>query len=339
MPSFQNPEAFFLLLFIPLVFLLRKFGIFSKISFFITLGNWNGKYFEWNYKLRNFISALSYIFLIAGYSFCVIALSKPVTYKQERVFTSRGNDIIFVLDVSPSMAARDISLFEASSKITRIEAAKNAIYKIVESNPSSSFGLVGMAKESAILVPPTVDNQFFMNKLQEIQIGSLGDGTALGDGISTALYHLISTKASKKSVILITDGENNSGSIHPETAAELAGENNIPLYVLGVGIQGRSTLEYVDAKTGKLISGSFNSSFDSSQLKRLSVLGNARYFEISTLNELNLALSMISKTESVVQSYYSKISVIEHYQIFLIFAGCFVVLAWIIKRLYLQELF
>ena len=108
MPSFQNPEAFLLLILIPLVFILRKAGIFSRISFFLTLGDWNGEFFKWNFKIRKFASILSHVFIILSYILCVFALAKPVLYRQERVFTSRGNDIVFVLDVSPSMAAKDI---------------------------------------------------------------------------------------------------------------------------------------------------------------------------------------------------------------------------------------
>ena len=321
MPSFQNPEAFLLLILIPLVFILRKAGIFSRISFFLTLGDWNGEFFKWNFKIRKFASILSHVFIILSYILCVFALAKPVLYRQERVFTSRGNDIVFVLDVSPSMAA------------------KESIVSILSSNPGSSFALIAMAKDAAVLVPPTCDHEYFLNRLNEVQIASLGDGTAIGVGLSTAVFHLISSKAEKKAVVLITDGENNCGEIHPEVAAELAKNHGISLYTLGVGFQGTSRLEYVDPKTGKIVSGSFNSSFDSASLKKLSSIAGGRYFEITTLDELNLALSVISKRENLPQSYYSKITSVEYYDKLLFLAAVFIVLSWILKRLYLEELF
>ena len=321
MPSFQNPEAFLLLILIPLVFILRKAGIFSRISFFLTLGDWNGEFFKWNFKIRKFASILSHVFIILSYILCVFALAKPVLYRQERVFTSRGNDIVFVLDVSPSMAAKDI------------------VVSVLSSNPGSSFALIAMAKDAAVLVPPTCDHEYFLNRLNEVQIASLGDGTAIGVGLSTAVFHLISSKAEKKAVVLITDGENNCGEIHPEVAAELAKNHGISLYTLGVGFQGTSRLEYVDPKTGKIVSGSFNSSFDSASLKKLSSIAGGRYFEITTLDELNLALSVISKRENLPQSYYSKITSVEYYDKLLFLAAVFIVLSWILKRLYLEELF
>ena len=321
MPSFQNPEAFLLLILIPLVFILRKAGIFSRISFFLTLGDWNGEFFKWNFKIRKFASILSHVFIILSYILCVFALAKPVLYRQERVFTSRGNDIVFVLDVSPSMAA------------------KESVVSILSSNPGSSFAFIAMAKDAAVLVPPTCDHEYFLNRLNEVQIASLGDGTAIGVGLSTAVFHLISSKAEKKAVVLITDGENNCGEIHPEVAAELAKNHGISLYTLGVGFQGTSRLEYVDPKTGKIVSGSFNSSFDSASLKKLSSIAGGRYFEITTLDELNLALSVISKRENLPQSYYSKITSVEYYDKLLFLAAVFIVLSWILKRLYLEELF
>ena len=150
---------------------------------------------------------------------------------------------------------------------------------------------------------------------------------------------MISSKAEKKAVVLITDGENNCGEIHPEVAAELAKNHGISLYTLGVGFQGTSRLEYVDPKTGKIVSGSFNSSFDSASLKKLSSIAGGRYFEITTLDELNLALSVISKRENLPQSYYSKITSVEYYDKLLFLAAVFIVLSWILKRLYLEELF
>ena len=339
MPSFQNPEAFLLLILIPLVFILRKAGIFSRISFFLTLGDWNGEFFKWNFKIRKFASILSHVFIILSYILCVFALAKPVLYRQERVFTSRGNDIVFVLDVSPSMAAKDIVVSVKKEKQSRIEAAKESIVSILSSNPGSSFALIAMAKDAAVLVPPTCDHEYFLNRLNEVQIAFLGDGTAIGVGLSTAVFHLISSKAEKKAVVLITDGENNCGEIHPEVAAELAKNHGISLYTLGVGFQGTSRLEYVDPKTGKIVSGSFNSSFDSASLKKLSSIAGGRYFEITTLDELNLALSVISKREYLPQSYYSKITSVEYYDKLLFLAAVFIVLSWILKRLYLEELF
>lgn len=331
MPSFQNPAAFLLLILIPILFLLRKMGFFSKISFVITLSDWDGESFSWNDKLRKFVAFFVFLFTILGYVAAVTALAGPIIYKQERVYTSRGTDILFVLDISPSMAAQDMN------GSNRLETAKNAINYIVENNTGASFGVVAMAAESAVVVPPTMDHTLFLQRMNDIPIGNLGDGTAIGVGLSTAIYHLAASSAPKKCIVLITDGENNAGAIHPETAAELAASQNITLYTLGVGSKGSAPIEYIDPKTNKKYSGYLTSSFDSTQLKLIASIANGRYFEAQTLNDLSLALLVITKNESTVQTYHSRTTSVEYYDKLIFISGAFLVLAWILRRLYLKE--
>lgn len=331
MPSFQNPAAFLLLILIPVLFLLRKLGFFSKISFVITLSDWGGESFSWKGKIRRFASFLVFLLTILGYVSAVTALAGPIMYKQERVYTSRGTDILFVLDISPSMAAQDMN------GLNRLETAKNSISYIVENNSGASFGVVAMAAEAAVVVPPTMDHKLFLQRVNSIPIGNLGDGTAIGVGLSTAIYHLAGSSAPKKCIVLITDGENNAGSIHPETAAELAASQNITLYTLGVGSKGSAPIEYVDPKTNKKYSGYLNSSFDSTQLKLIASIANGRYFEAQTLNDLSLALLVITKNESVVQTYHSRTTSVEYYDKLIFVSAVFLILAWIIRRLYLKE--
>ena len=213
MPDFRNPAAFFLLLLVPALFIARALGVFTRIAFPATLSDWGGKTFEWKGRLRSAASFVSRIFIIAAFAFTVAALADPVVYHQERVYTSRGADILFVVDTSPSMAVKDIA------NMTRLDAARRAIRTLSLDTGGISFGLVAMATEAAIVVPPTTDRAVFFSRLDALSIGSLGDGTAIGTGLSTAVYHLSSSAAPKKCIVLVTDGENNAGSIHPETAA------------------------------------------------------------------------------------------------------------------------
>ena len=194
----SNPIVLLFLFAIPLFFLLRKLGIFQKKSFLLSFADWNGLSFSWKNPLISVARIFSTILCISGYICLVIALSGPVTTNQEKIFTSRGAEILFVLDTSPSMGALDI----ASSN--RLDAAKTAISTMVKSLPGASFGLVGTGSESGLLVPPTMDHQTFLSRLIQLKIGEMGDGTALGTGISTGVYHLDSTKSQSKHV-LITD--------------------------------------------------------------------------------------------------------------------------------------
>lgn len=278
-----------------------------------------------------FFSAVSAVFGYAGFVFVVLALAEPVYYRQERVYTSRGTDIMFVIDVSPSMAARDI----AGDR--RIDAAKKAVQELASLNSGASFGIVAMAGEAAVIVPPTIDRSCFVSRLSEIQTGSLGDGTALGTGLCTAAAHLASSSSSKKCIVLVTDGENNAGAIHPDTASELAARNGITVYTLGIGAEGSAPIEYVDPQTGKKYSGYLQSSFDAASLRQIALLGGGRYFEVRSLADLSLALSVISRNESTVQSYHSKTTGIELYENLLAAACVCFIIGWIIKRVFLME--
>lgn len=331
MPDFQNPAAFLLLLLIPLLYIFRKAGIFSRPSFIVTLSDWNGKNFLWHKPVRNFGSVLSRILVVSGFVIVVIAFSEPVLYKQERVYTSRGTDVVFVVDISPSMAARDMGNF------TRLETAKTSIKKLVESNPGATFGVVAMGEEAAIVIPPTIDKKIFTERLETLSIGQLGNGTAIGTGVATAVFHLSGSAAPKKCIVLLTDGENNSGAIHPETAAELAKRNNIALYIMGIGTSGSIPLEYTDPSTGKNYSGYLNSSYNEESLRKLAVTGDGRFFEIKSLNDFNLALSMIVNNQSVVQTYHSKTVSCDYYDKLVFVAGILFILSWIIKRIFLKE--
>lgn len=332
MLDFENPAAFVFLLFIPVLYILRHFKFFVPISFPLILADWNGSEFKWNKKSRNFFSLVSRVLIAASYVCVVIAFADPVIHHQEKVYNSRGSDILFVVDVSPSMAAIDIG------GKSRIKAAQEAILTIAKENQGNSIGLVEMAKNAAVVVPPTMDRKVFYDKLQNLAVGEMGDGTALGIGISCAVLHLESSTAPKKSIVLITDGENNAGSVHPNTAARMAKSNGISLYILGLGTTGSVPLEYVDPNTGKIHSGYLNSQYDAEALNKIALEGDGKFYEVTSMNSLSQVLSSINKNETVVQNYQIKNVDSTYYREFLYIAVILIVVSWLIKRLFLQEI-
>ncbi len=332
MISFENPAAFILLLLIPLLYILRFIRIFNQITFPAVLSDWDGHSFEWKGKTQKFLSVLAGIFFTAGYLISVAALAAPVISNQEKVYTSLGTDIVFVIDTSPSMSAKDMDNGQ------RLEAAKNAIYSLSGKNDGSRYGLVALGSNAAVLVPPTNDHNFFIERLSKISAGNFGNGSAIGDGLSTAVCHLVSSSAPKKCIVLLTDGENNAGEIHPETAAQLAADNNITIYVVGIGSKGKVPIEYTDPATGKLYSGYLDSNFNPASLKKIAAISGGRYFEAQTLDELSGILSTVSKTESISQNYTSRTVNKLFYQQFLSTAIVLFILAWFIRRILLKEM-
>ncbi|MCH5290294.1 MAG: VWA domain-containing protein [Treponema sp.] len=331
MIEFENPAAFFLLLLIPALYFLRAAHIFTRMTFPLVLADWNGSQFEWKNGLRSFFSGFVQVLMICSFVCTIIACAEPVVHHQEKVYSSRGADILFVIDTSPSMAARDIA------GTSRIEAAKQAIAVLAQQNSGATVGLVQMAKDAALVVPPTMERSAFFTRLESLIAGELGDGTAIGTGISYAVYHLESSQSPKKSIVLITDGENNAGAIHPLTAAHLAKEKNISLYVLGIGTRGRVSIEYVDPKTGRVYSGDFDSNYDIHKLAQIATEANGKFFTIENMSDLSQALESVSKNESVAQSYHLKNHDAQYYRQFLYLAGLLAILAWIIRSLVLRE--
>lgn len=335
MIQFSHPQAFFFLLAIPALYILRRLGIFSRVAFPLTISDWGGKSFVYKNPVSRAASLFSELLAVLAFASLVVALANPIVRHQEKIYTSRGTDILFVLDTSPSMAARDILL--VSGQITRLEAAKLGIRTLASSARGAQYGLLAMASEAACIVPPTNDLDFFEKRLGSVSAGEFGEGTALGIGLATAVYHLASSNAPKKCIILITDGENNAGSINPETAAQLASENEITLYIFGIGTNGSVPIEYVDPQSGKIRSGFYESDFDTAPLERLALLAGGAYFGIESTAALSDALSEISRREESVQSFRYQNSDTDCYATFLFLSALIFGAAWIIRRIFLSE--
>ena len=332
MPSFENPAAFLLLLALPVLYFLRALKIFKPVALPLVFSDWEGKSFKWDGKITKISEIMAFVFCVLAYIILVFAAAEPVIHHQEKIYTSKGADILFVLDTSPSMAAKDIA------NMSRLTAARTGIHTLVNSNKGASFGLVAMASEAAAVVPPTIDHELFLRQLDSLVIGGLGEGSAIGIGLSSAVYHLLSSSAPKKCIVLITDGENNAGSIHPDTAARLARGNNITLYTFGIGTKGTVPIEYIDPQTGKVHSGWYDSDFDSTTLEEIAATAGGRYFGIESTAALSDALSSISRKQSVVQTFHYKTADEKLFPYLLAASAVFFILAWVIRRILLREI-
>ena len=297
MISFHNPLAFLAFLLVLLIFTLRKIGLFKRISFPAVLSDWGGQGFFWKGRGHKVLSVTAKLFYLLAFCAITLALADPVKVTKEKVYNSVASEIIFVMDTSPSMAAKDMD------GTRRLDAAKNAISSIMQDEEGYGFGLVVFGSEASLAIPPTINHQHFYNKMGSLVLGNMGDGSAIGDGLSTAVYHLTSSTAQKKCIILLTDGENNAGKIHPETAAQLAAEYGIKLYVVGIGTKGTIPIEYTDPKTGLTKAGYLESNYNSAALRKIATTGGGKYYEVRTLDELKYSLENVTSQESVNQSF------------------------------------
>ena len=170
---------------------------------------------------------------LAAIAAVIVVLARPQVRDNWRTTSTEGTDIVIAMDVSSSMLARDF-------QPNRFEAAKNVAAQFIAGRENDNIGLVIFAGESLTGVPMTVDRSQLLSYLQGLNMNMLEDGTAIGDGIATALNRLKEGRAKSKSIILLTDGSNNTGVVAPVTASEVAKELGVKIYTIGVGTNGNA---------------------------------------------------------------------------------------------------
>lgn len=205
---------------------------------------WRGKYLhsEMQYSHSGFIRNvkksfrlyllhLPFALRILVLALLILALARPQSTSRTQDVTIEGIDIVVALDISGSMLAEDF-------KPNRMEAAKETAVEFVNMRPGDRIGLTIFSGESFTMVPLTTDHELLKDMLRNVHTGMVEDGTAIGDGLATAINRLRESDAISKVIILLTDGINNAGVIDPLTAAEIAQIYNIRVYTVGVGSSG-----------------------------------------------------------------------------------------------------
>lgn len=174
---------------------------------------------------------LEFVLRLIAIGAVIVALSRPQTFDHFKNSQIEGTDIALALDISGSMTAKDISP-------SRITAAKDVAARFINSRMDDNMALVVFAGEALSLMPLTNDRAALVNALKSVNMGILNDGTAIGDGLTSAVNRLLAGQAKSKSIVLLTDGTNNAGDVAPSTAAEIARQNGIKVYTIGVGTNG-----------------------------------------------------------------------------------------------------
>jgi len=227
--EWANPEYLWLLIAIPLMilwYLLRNKRRDSEILF-------SGTEVFKNMPRSPKVWMIHSLFVlrILVVSLLIIAMARPQSVSSKQNINIEGIDIVMALDVSSSMLARDL-------KPDRLEASKSVAKDFIAKRPNDRVSLVIFSGEAFTQVPLTTDHQMIYTLFREIESGMIEDGTAIGDGLATSVSRLKDSDAISKVIILLTDGVNNSGSLDPRSAAEMAKMFGIRVYTIGVGTQG-----------------------------------------------------------------------------------------------------
>ena len=293
--EFANPKMFWLLLLVPLAILWYVLRYkkqeasvnFSDLKGMVKLPK------TWKAYLRHLLFALK----MAALALLIVALARPQSTSTNSTSNIEGIDIVMAMDVSGSMLARDL-------KPDRLTAAKNVASEFVKGRPDDRMGLVIFSGESFTQVPLTTDHGMMVNMLAEMKNGLVEDGTAIGDGLATAINRLKDSEAVSKVVILLTDGMNNAGSVDPYTAAEIAKLYGIRVYTIGVGTYGTAPYP-VQTPFGGTVLQQIKVEIDEKLLNSIAESTGGKYFRASSNQKLDEIYQEIDKLER------SKIEVTE----------------------------
>ena len=237
---------------------------------------------------------LSFALKMGALACLIIILCRPQTKDSWSTSDVEGTDIVIALDVSTSMPPN------------RFESAKRVATQFVSGRDHDNIGLVLFAGESFTQVPMTMDNATLVNAIGMTEVGVLEDGTAIGDGIATAINRIRDGKAKSKSIILLTDGSNNTGVVAPNTAADIALKYGIKIYTIGVGSNGTAEYPVAIDYAGNIQYQRMPVVIDEATLKTIASKTGGKYFRAtsgSVLRSIFKEIDQLEKTHMDVQRF------------------------------------
>lgn len=319
--EFANPEFLWLLILLPIVALWHFFthkNDTAKLTFSSTKGLVKTSLIA---KLKPFL----YILRLVAIGSLIIAIARPrnkeVTTKTK---SNKGIDIVMAIDVSASMLAKDL-------KPNRLEALKKVAVDFITKRPNDRIGIVVYAGESFTQTPITSDKRIVKNTVRRLKWGQLDGGTAIGMGLGSSVNRLKDSKAKSKIIILLTDGVNNSGSIDPKTATELAKSIGIKVYTIGLGTNGTAQMPYAKGMDGKLIYRNLPVEIDEELLKYIAKETNGKYFRATNNSKLSKIYDEINKLEKTKIEEFKYTNFEEMFRPFILLAGMLVLLEMLLR--------
>lgn len=246
---------------------------------------------------RRILRHLPFLCRLVALAALIVAMARPRSSGEFETTHTEGIDIMLALDVSTSMLARDFSP-------DRIGAAKDIAIQFIAERPTDRMGVAVFAGESYTQCPLTTDRVTLINMMKEVQTGLIEDGTAIGNGLATAVARLKDSDAVSRVVILLTDGVNNRGEIAPLTAAEIAKTYGVRVYTIGVGAMGEAPYPVMTPFGVELQNVPVE--IDEELLKQIAQTADGRYFRATDntkLMEIYKEINALEKSKTFVDSF------------------------------------
>ena len=274
--------------------------------------------------VRGFIKKYLFVLRALGIALLILALARPQRSFREENIDAEGIDIVMAMDISQSMEAMDF-------RPNRMEAAKEKARDFVQGRDNDRLGLVIFAGQSFTQSPLTTDKGVITQLISELNFDMLKEpGTAIGMGLATAVIRLKDSDARSKVVILLTDGDNNSGFVAPLTAAEAAVQNGIRVYTIGVGKNGEAPFRLASPFGGyRTVMQTVR--LDEDLLKQVSEMTGGKYFNVRSnrsLEEVYQEIDQLEKTRIEVTRITRKT---EEFHWFLMIGAILLLIEWILR--------
>ena len=247
--------------------------------------------------LRYWLRHTPIVLRIAALAAIIIALARPVEVNHEEETTTEGIDIVIAMDISGSMLARDFTP-------DRLSAAKQLATEFVAERTGDRISVVAFAGEAFTQCPLTSDQASVGTMLSRLRSGVVEDGTAIGNGLATAINRLRESGAKSKVVILLTDGVNNRGQISPIMAADIAQDLGIKVYTIGVGSRDKAPMPAYDP-FGNMTYVMADVEIDEALLREIAAKTNGQYFRASDNKEIYAQINELEKSKVEITHYTS----------------------------------
>lgn len=261
----------------------------------------------------------------------LLAMARPQSKDQWQDVKREGIDIVIALDVSASMLAKDL-------RPDRLSASKKVAQEFIDGRPNDRIGLVVYEGEAFTQCPLTTDHRVLKELFEQARSGLITGGTAVGMGLATAVNRLRDSEAKSKVVILLTDGVSNAGMVQPLDAAQIAEQQGIRVYTIGVGTRGKALSPVSQYPNGQYRFDLVQVEIDEPTLKEMARLTGGKYFratDAEKLREIYAEIDRLERTRIEVTEYSQRN---EEYLPFLLLALGAVAAAFVLERTLLHSM-
>ncbi len=280
--------------------------------------------------LRYWLRHTPFVLRCAAFVLLVVALARPQTVEEQSRTNAEGIDIMLSMDISGSMLARDFTP-------DRLSVAKEVAAEFIADRYGDRIGLAVFAGEAFTQSPLTTDKGTLQTMLARVRSGVIEDGTAIGNGLATAINRLRESEAKSKVIILLTDGVNNRGEIAPLMAADIAADMGIKVYTIGVGTIGKAPYPAIDM-FGNMTYQMAEVEIDETTLEEIASRTGGKYFRATDAEKLKAIYDEINELEKSKVEIFDTILYHEKFLLYLVAAIVLLLVEFVFANLILKRI-